>query len=76
MIYVNATKYRTLPITKFKRSPSLQWLHHAEAKLSVVVGQHGEKSAGRPEGALTRAARELSCPVQRRQPAENLWSAL
>ena len=39
-----------------------EWLHHAEAKLSVVVGQHGEKSAGRPEGALTRAARELCVP--------------
>ena len=39
-----------------------EWLHHAEAKLSVVLGQHGEKSAGRPEGALTRAARELCVP--------------
>ena len=39
-----------------------EWLHHAEAKLSVVVGQHGEKSAGRPEGALTRAARESCVP--------------
>jgi hypothetical protein len=39
-----------------------EWLHHAEAKLSVVLGQHVEKSAGRPEGALTRAARELCVP--------------
>ena len=39
-----------------------EWLHHAEAKLSAVLGQHVEKSAGRPEGALTRAARELCVP--------------
>ena len=39
-----------------------EWLHHAEAKLSVVIGQNVEKSAGRPEGALTRAARELRVP--------------
>jgi hypothetical protein len=38
-----------------------EWLHHAEAKLSIF-GQDVEKSAGRPEGALTRAARELCVP--------------
>ena len=39
-----------------------EWLHHAEAKATTVLGQHVEKSAGRPEGALTRAARELCVP--------------
>ena len=39
-----------------------EWLHHAEAKLSPILGQNVEKSAGRPEGALTRAARELCVP--------------
>ena len=39
-----------------------EWLHHAEAKLSLVLRQNVEKSAGRPEGALTRAARELCVP--------------
>ena len=39
-----------------------EWLHHAEAKLSVVLGQDVAKSAGRPEGVLTRAARELCVP--------------
>lgn len=38
-----------------------EWLHHAEVKLSIL-GQPVEKSTGRPEGALTRAARELPVP--------------
>lgn len=38
-----------------------EWLHHAEAKLSIF-GQDVAKSVGRPEGALTRAARELCVP--------------
>jgi hypothetical protein len=38
-----------------------EWLHHAEAKLSILR-QDVQKSAGRPEGALTRAARELPVP--------------
>jgi hypothetical protein len=38
-----------------------EWLHHDESKFSIV-GQVVEKSTGRPEGALTRAARKLCVP--------------
>ena len=39
-----------------------EWVHHAEAKLSVLGQPVHKPKGGRPEGGLTRAARELCVP--------------
>ena len=39
-----------------------EWVHHAEAKLSVVGQPVHKPAGGRPESGLTRAARELCVP--------------
>jgi hypothetical protein len=39
-----------------------EWVHHAETKLSVLGQPVHKPGGGRPEGGLTRAARELCVP--------------
>jgi hypothetical protein len=39
-----------------------EWVHHAEAKISVFGQPVHKPEGGRPEGGLTRAARELCVP--------------